>query len=152
MPKVWKAIITYVSCLVAAGGQLNANPTRSECIAAYEMDWSEVQGDPTDIANAMRLPSGSHRIEPLIAYRTSLDLARLYLQFSADCDKRYILAAQLLDIWRSQNLELPTFHPIRSQIRPSPDTIDVQGPYWSDGMPDGILDPDFPDEPAEADL
>ena len=60
------------------------------------------------------------------------DVSRLFLQFASRCDEKERLAADLIGFWRSKGLDLPTFERLVGPIVPSPDTIDLRGPYWAD--------------------
>ncbi|WP_340115960.1 hypothetical protein [Pelagibius sp. 7325] len=75
--------------------------------------------------------------------------SELYLIFRADCENKAAKAATLFDGWRENGIELPDLARIPDPIIPSTQTLDVQGPFWRDGMPDGIPPSQFSVPPAD---
>jgi hypothetical protein len=105
-------------------------PTRTECIIGFNLDWSDVRANRSDVRNALDRPFGQNRIEALAAMFISRDGLRLYLQFAHNCHEKQQMANALIAFWRSQGLDLPRFVRIEDPIVPSPSTIDVRGPAW----------------------
>jgi hypothetical protein len=125
------ASIAFVFLLPAMAGP---KPTRSECIIGYKMDFSDVKADPADIRNSLDFRHDNAAWwEILAGYGFNMDGTRLYLQFARDCDKKAEMTEELIEFWRSKELELPKFERLKEPIIPSPWTIDIQGEAWIDG-------------------
>jgi hypothetical protein len=109
-----------------------AKPTRSECIAGFDLDWSHVKSSRWDIANHWDRPLGADTIQPLTIISLEEDRSRLYLVFWKDCDKKREMAASLIDYWTRLSIEMPTFAWIAPPIAPSLKTVEFEGRYWRD--------------------
>jgi hypothetical protein len=134
-----RSIVVCSFILIAAAAAAEQKPTRSECIIGFRLDWSQVK-DELASNNAMGSPTGDKRIEALAGMMKSLDGERLYLQFRSDCDRKLEMALRVIDLWRSEGIDLPKFERILDPIMPSTRTIDLRGPAWRDDYP-GVVDP-----------
>ena len=126
-------------CVVAFGyggdafsADNSTKPTRSDCIAGFELDWSNVKSSRWDIANQWGRPLGAHTIEPLTIVALHSDRSRLYLVFVEDCDKKREMAQSVIDYWASVSSEMPRFIWIEGPIIPSSKTVEFEGRYWRD--------------------
>jgi hypothetical protein len=128
-----KSALAAALCVALAASAVSAKPTRSECIAAFQLDWAPVRSDQADVLNALEWPRGAARIKPLTAMGVSLDRRLLYLQFLENCERKWEMAYALIRHWRSLGLDLPKFERVNTPVVPSPWTIDVKGSHWSDG-------------------
>jgi hypothetical protein len=128
-----KLVVAAVFCVAFAASKACAKPTRSECIAAFQLDWSSVQSNQADVLNALEWPRGTARIKPLTAMAVSPDRRHLYLQFLENCERKWEMADALFLHWHSLRLDLPKFERVKTPVVPSPWTIDVKGSHWSDG-------------------
>lgn len=127
------AFFACIAWLVVVTDASAGKPTRSECTIGFRLDWSGVATQHNLVSNEMDGPSGVEKINPLTAMGFTLDHSALFLLFKNDCDRKQEMAANLIDYWRSKGLDLPTFDRISDPITHSPWTIDIRGPYWSDG-------------------
>ena len=118
---------------VSVSAVADQKPTRSECIIGYALDWTGVDPDPYDALETMSRVRIEHRKNPLLAgMSVRSGGSKLYLQYKSRCENKEQMATELIRFWRSQDLDLPEFEQLPDPIRPSPDTIDRQGPYWRD--------------------
>lgn len=125
--------VVLIALVVPLPSMANEKPTRSECIVGYALDWSQVKTDPHDVRGAMFYWRPRHNdAQELASMSLRPDGSRLYLQFRNRCEEKEHIAADLIGFWQSKGLDLPTFELLPGPIAPSPDTIDRQGPYWSD--------------------
>jgi hypothetical protein len=150
-----RAVLASLVCVAMAfaavvGFAAAQKPTRSECIVGFDLDWSRVVTNRHDILNSLfDKPTIDPKTKVSVAVAVSTNGTRLYLQFRDQCSRKVEMAANLVAFWRSEGLELPVFDPIKGPIIPSPTTIDVQGPHWSDGQPYGIRPDDIQGTPEK---
>jgi hypothetical protein len=122
-------LITSVSIVASCA---LAKPTRSECIAGFHIDWSDVRSDHVAATNQLDIPERPQLIPNLAGIAFSSDLSKMYVQFMRNCEQKYSLSDQLIRVWRNQKKILPHFERMREPVVPSPQTIDLQGSYWKD--------------------
>lgn len=140
-------IAFFLSILACSPTVAQGKPTRSECIIGFRLDWSQVPIDRRDIANAIAETNRTERIETLAGLAFQASHSELYLMFRSGCEAKAQLASEQIDRWRRKGLNLPDFEQIQDPIIPSTETIDIQGPHWRDGLPDGIPPAEFHAEP-----
>lgn len=134
----WLVSCLAFVCILVFAYEINTispdstKPTRSECIAGFELDWSKVKSDKWDIANQWRRPLGAHTIKPLSLMSLTEDRSRLYFVFAEDCDKKREMAAAVIDYWATLSGEMPRFVWIAGPIIPSLQTVEFEGRYWRD--------------------
>ncbi len=122
----------------ATPAPVQGKPSRSECMVGYRLDWSNVQEDRADVANsiaAANRPLADRTLAGLIFQERH---SELYLIFREGCEEKASKASALFDRWREKGIELPDFTRIPDPILPSQKTLDIRGPSWRDGEPDGI--------------
>lgn len=108
-------------------------PNRVECIAGFKLDWANVTVDTHSVRNSLGIrPTGDRYIKELAAMTISADGENLYLQFKENCAMKDAISLRLIEFWRTEISELPKFTSMEGPILPSPETIDVTGPYWRD--------------------
>lgn len=133
MVRVYTFVFFCMAWLILGRTDAAEKPTRSECIAGFRLDWSQVKSNRHDVRNSFaHLPLGSQRIVRITALAISQDGSQLYFQFKNNCEKKAEMAAILIEYWRSEGLDLPRFERIGGTITPSTETIDVRGPDWRD--------------------
>jgi len=115
-----------------------AKPSRSECIVGYRLDWSNLHKNRGDVANSIAAANRPLADETLAGLMFQKHHSELYLIFRTGCENKVAKAAKLFDGWREKGIDLPDFARIPDPIIPSTRTLDIQGPYWRDGVPDGI--------------
>lgn len=127
-------LTVFLMALVASLSLMaNEKPTRSECIVGYALDWTQVKTDSHDVRGAMFYWRPRYNgAQELAGMSLRPDGSRLFLQFKHRCEEKENMASGLIAFWQSKGLDLPTFERLSGPIAPSPDTIDRQGPYWSD--------------------
>ena len=105
---------------------------------AYRMDWSDVAQDRRDVVNAIAQVNREKRLRDFAGLAIGKFQRKIYFQLRSRCADKAELAQEQIDIWRAEGLDLPRFERIPDPIYPSTDTIEMRGPYWSDGKPDGM--------------
>jgi hypothetical protein len=122
-----------------------AKPTRADCIIGYHLDWSAVK-NANDVHNSMGEFSFSFEKQYLpdrqylAADAFSADGSAFYLAYKDHCDQKEKFAERLIRLWQSHGLDLPKLDRIPDPVKISLSTIDVYGPWWSDGQsPDSFV-------------
>ena len=128
-----KLTLLILALVVAGSAIADRKPTRSECIIGYALDWTGVKTD----AHQVRLTmsdwfQGHEKVGSLAGMTMKPDGSRLYLQYGNRCENKQQMATNLIEYWRSQELDLPAFERLPDPITPSPHTIDLKGPDWRD--------------------
>lgn len=142
-------ILASAIALAALPVLAEIKPSRSECIIGFRLDWSEVSADRRDVTNSMAVVNRTERVDSLAGLQFGRDQSELYLIFKNDCERKEKLALEQIAYWRKADLELPRFDRIEDPIVPSTKTIDIGGPYWRDGQPEGIPPERFHAEPED---
>ena len=133
----------------ATPAPVQSNPSRSECMVGYRLDWTNVQEDRADVANSIAEANRPLADRTLASLMFQEKHSELYLIFKEGCGEKASKASALFDGWRKNGVDLPDFRRIPDPILPSLRTLDVRGPYWRDGQPDGIPPSQFKAPPDD---
>lgn len=63
-----------------------------------------------------------------------LSEAALYLQYRKQCEDRFEITDDLLERLKMVVDDKVVFHLLRERIEPGPDSVDLKGPFWTDGF------------------
>ncbi len=123
------SLLVILACACTQPSQ--ARPSRSDCIVGYWIDWTGVRADRADVINSLNISADLQRAVSLAGVAAP-DTEHLYMQFSGRCSDRFELAAQVVRTWKQSVDPMPRFMRMDGVISPSPQTIDIRGPHWSD--------------------
>lgn len=104
--------------LVIAGGATTfalwpQKPTRAECTAAYELDWTGV-ADPRGARNAIAAAEAEkfqdrNRPAALSGWAFSFDRKTLLIFFHKDCDQKWQISDRMIASWKEKDIDAPVF-------------------------------------------
>ncbi len=146
-----RALIRLALIMVALAAWLtlscvNAQPhyTRSECIVKVRLYWPDNISDD-EVEDVFVAMSDAYRVtrrgkqDSIIAGWSFRDIIKnhdtFYIMYRDKCDKKRDMARDFMENFWVTNASWLRYEVLDEIVTPRPETIDIRGPYWSDGLP-----------------
>jgi hypothetical protein len=120
---------------------VNAQPryTRNECIVKVRLYWpSNISDDKAEHAFAAMsdtYTTARKGRQDIVAGWSIKNRDTFYIMYRDRCNKKQDMARDFMENFWITNAPWLRYEVLDEIVTPRPETIDIRGPYWSDGMP-----------------
>ena len=139
-------ILLVVVLTIVTGCHASNTPvkyTREDCIVAVRLDISNSNyTEWLSLQQKMAMLFARNTTGKAVALAADITFSRniaygkgyAYLQYTKECERRVQFARTLFKQYFARQIkQFPNYRVLSIRIKPGPNTIDVTGPYWSDG-------------------
>lgn len=105
---------------------------RSDCISVVQLTWPKSASYDSKVAVMNQISLKKAGVRQLAGLTMPPKTDRIYLQYKTDCGDKTRLSTTVMESLRASIEGFPFYKVSELPIYPSPKTIDLKGPEWTD--------------------